>query len=146
MRVMLTAFLFVLVLMPPAAANVREASGVWCSTTAPGELGPGSPGGCGDFQIELTGRANEVTGTVFFEDDGGTEYRADYEFVRRGPGRFHYLLTVTITVVAGTACNPVATFTGDAQIDTVDGLLTAMAAGTNTDCLHEVQQYSLAKQ
>lgn len=72
-------------------------------------------------------------------------YTADYNFVRRGPGRFHYLLTVTITFSGSTPCSP-ATFTGDAEIDTVEGLLSATASGTNTDCLPEVQQYSLKRQ
>jgi hypothetical protein len=129
-----------------ATANPNDISGTWCADTEPGELGPGSPGGCGDFEIDLARHGNKVTGTVFFEDDGGNEYRADYEFVRRGPGPFHYDLTVTITVVAGTACNMVATFTGDGEIDHREGLLTATASGTNTDCIDEVQEYRLAKQ
>jgi len=40
----------------------------------------------------------------------------------------------------------VATFTGDGEIDHRAGLLTATAAGTNTDCIHEVQEYRLVKQ
>ena len=143
----MTAFLLVLTeIALSATANPNDISGTWCANTGPGELGPGSPGGCGDFEIELTRHGNEVRGTVFFDDDDGNEYRVDYEFRRRGPGPFHYELAVTIIVVAGSACNMVATFSGDAQINSVEGLLAATAAGTNTDCIHEVQDYFLAKQ
>lgn len=107
--------------------NPHNASGLWCST-----------GGCDEFQIVLTQQANNVTGSVTFD-----AFVADFEFVRRGPGRFHHLFTLTITGPG--ACSP-ATFTGTAEINTVENLLTATSSGTNTDCLPEQNDFTLVRQ